>query len=197
MGGGVLNTLKNPTGSVSGAMDNPNVNKAAELLTGGGSSTLGKVLGLDGSSAPSQDWSAIQQGKLATVANQTYDMAQQYMTYYQQGKLPPDMQAQLKLLTEQTTSSIKSQFAALGLSGSTMEASALANAATEILAEKANMIQTNFTDAMSLFQVDLAALGQSTNLNISNNEIGAQQSAQTMQSIGTIGEAVGSIALAA
>lgn len=170
-------------------------------LTGGftlpGTGTSGPdPLHLFSSGGGGIDWQAIQQSKLRDLANLSNHYAKTFLTNYMSGKLPPDMQAQLDLLTSQTTASVKSTFQGLGLSGSTMEASALAYANTQIIAEKANMIQTQFDDAMQMFGVDLSALGQQNNLVMQNNEINQQQQAQTIGGIAAIGEAIGSIMMA-
>lgn len=162
------------------------------VVSAGGNKTLGtKLFGFGVDNTPG--FKQIQQKSLENLTAQSGDLATKFMDNYNKGILPPDMQAQLDLLTSQSMSSIKSTFWSLGLAGSTMEASAIAYAKTQILAQKADMIQQQFNDATAMFQVELSSLGMGTNLSIANSQISAQQQSQGLQSIGEIGAAIGDI----
>jgi len=115
---------------------------------------------------------------LATNAAQLNAQGQQLQTYLQTGTLPPGAQASINQAVAASQASIRSQYASMGMSGSSAEAQDLANAQT------AGATQANQM-AMSLMNTGIQETNMSDQLyqNIMNESM--QQDNQLSSAIGT------------
>lgn len=139
-----------------------------------------------------------QQGQLTGIAGTAAAQAKQQNATGQTleqplvtGQLPPAQQAEVDQATQSAIGTIKSRYAAMGLSGSTMEASAIGAAQ-----QNAQVIQANIESQM--FQQGATAVSQATqDLNLQDTvyaqimEAQVQQDAALQQSIGQFAAALG------
>lgn len=112
------------------------------------------------------------------------DTANQALQEYAAGTISPSQQAAIDDWTQQASAQLKNAYAKMGLTGSSMEASALAQIAQKGAADKAQFVQQNFSNAMQ-------ALGLANNVysGITQSEL---QSSQGMQNALTaLGQALG------
>lgn len=92
-----------------------------------------------------------QEQAIKDMASRNDAQSQQLMTYLQTGTLPPGAQAGLDQGARAAKASIRSQYAGLGLSGSTMERDALANVDERVKAQgfsiAANLLQSGLKES--------------------------------------------------
>lgn len=93
------------------------------------------------------------EGQLRNLAGQTGDQALAMESYIQTGKLPTGLQAAIDQSTKANEAEIRSRFAGMGLSGSTMESQALSSIRENAAATAAKIATNLFQQGISLSQL--------------------------------------------
>lgn len=127
------------TNSVINAIKNPSVSSIGSALL----NNLGPIISgaglLTAANKSTQDLP--QQTPLVGQAQQLGTQGQQLLNNLNTGQLPPGADTALNLALHDEQARIRSQYASMGLSGSTMEAQALNDASQRAEAQKFNQIQ--------------------------------------------------------
>lgn len=201
-----LPTDLNPAAGAAAAASSPAAGGGLSSLFPAGSGNLAAILGLGlgGQLLAPSLMNALglnkvpQQGALESIAKQAQGLGasqQAYGTSLEQplatGVLPAPQQAQVDQALESANAVTKSKFANLGLSGSTMEAEALAQ-------NQQNSLAVQATIETQMAQTGQAAIGDAVSaLGIQDSTIGQIMNAQVaqdtalQQSIGQFAAAVG------
>ncbi len=162
-------------GAAAGGAVGAGVSGAGGGTTGGGGSTLSKVLASPtvksvesaaptvlGAASLAQE-AALQkqalglQSQAISAQQPALQAANKALQEYAAGTLSGPQEAAIGQWTDQATAQVKQAYANMGLSGSSQEASALAQVQQQAEAQKAQYIQQNFSNAMQ-------ALGLSANV---------------------------------
>ena len=104
-----------------------------------------------------------QSGMLKNVAGQTYGAGQQEVQAAQAGQLPPGMEQQFDQQLAAQIAAIQANYAAKGLSGSSMEQQDIAAAQNQIQAQKQQELQTYLQQGLNTLGTagsDYAAIGE-------------------------------------
>jgi hypothetical protein len=109
------------------------------------------------------------QEQLQALANSLTKQSQQLTSTALNTALPPEAQAQLEQARSSATAGIRSQFARMGLSGSTMEAQALAGVQQQIAAQGFTIMQQLMQQGMSAAQAADQMLAQIMSSNVSRD----------------------------
>lgn len=111
-------------------------------------------------------------GQINTTANQLSAQASQLQSYISSGNLPPGAMEAVNSATQSAKASVRSQYASMGLGGSTQEASALSNidrqASQQIFSIAHSLLTTGINEAGLSAQLYEAILGQT---NAQNKEL--------------------------
>jgi hypothetical protein len=122
-------------------------------------------------------------GAVQQTAGQEAALAGNLLQPLQTGQVPPGAQSMLDQLSTSMKSKVQSQYASLGLSGSTMEAQDLAKVDQTVAANKWNIIN-------SLISTGTQELGASGTLDQASMNAQIQQDAKMQQAISTFAAAL-------
>ena len=103
------------------------------------------------------------------------------------GTVTPAQQATINAWTQNAIATVKQYYAQQGLSGSSMEASAINNVMMQAQSQTQNIIQANYTQGMAL-------LGASNTGNVAVANANIAQDTATQQMLANLAKAVGSSA---
>lgn len=113
--------------SVSQFLSNPSLKSAGNILTSNPATVLGLGgLAYEAATQPKLPSTSALVGDLQGQANQLSAQGSSLMSFINNGTLPPGAMSIVNSATQAAKARVKSQYAGLGLSGSTAEASALA-----------------------------------------------------------------------
>ena len=159
--GGATDSAGAATGGATGQnslqkfLANPSFSSAGNILTSNpGALLAGAGLGVD---ALKQGQTLKGQNNISSIAGQEQQQGQQLETYLQNGTLPPGLQAGLAQASKAAEASIRSQYAARGMSGSSAEAQDLANLQSTVESQGAQM-------AMQLLNTGISETGMAAGL---------------------------------
>ncbi|MGH9697954.1 MAG: hypothetical protein ACRD52_00675 [Candidatus Acidiferrales bacterium] len=148
--GGILGSLGSDIKSVLNSSITTGIEKAAPLIVGGAQIYQAGAL----------QKQALEQQKATEAALQpSIDVANQALQTYAAGTISEPQQASISQWQEQATAQVKNAYANMGLSGSTQEASALAQITQQAEAQKNTYVQQNFSDAISALGLSTTAFG--------------------------------------
>lgn len=130
-------------------------------------------------------------GPVTSQARNLTGLGNQALSAEQSGNIPGGYEAALNEAQSSAEAQIRSQYAALGLSGSTMESQALAQVPQQIAAEKANIIST-------LAQQGLSEMGMADTLDLASMQAQMQQQQELENAIASFAASLagGSVAKA-
>lgn len=170
---GATNGAAAPAGnSIGNFVDNPSLGTLGTAVSNNSALLLGgAALGYDAIRANSPPAGL---SNISTEANQLSAQATQLQSYLQNGTLPPGVSTSLHQAGQQAAATIRSQYAARGMSGSSAEAADLANVQNTIVSQGANI-------ATQLLQTGISEAGLSSQL----YEAIMNESIQSDQQLGT------------
>lgn len=152
-----------PGNSIANLISNPTLGNLGHAL--GSNATLllgGAALGYDAIMGNQQPKGEAQ---IESTAGQLSAQSQQLENYLTSGTLPPGVQTSLNQAAQQATATIRSQYAARGMSGSSAEAADLANVQNTIVSQGANiamqLLQTGVSEANLASQLYGTIMNQS------------------------------------
>lgn len=149
--------------SVSNFLEKPGLGTLGTAVSNNSALLLGgAALGYDAIKANSPPAGL---SNISTEANQLSAQATQLQSYLQNGTLPPGVQTSLHQAGQQAAATIRSQYAARGMSGSSAEAADLANVQNTIVSQGANiatqLLQTGISEAGLSSQLYEAIMNES------------------------------------
>ena len=101
------------------------------------------------------------------------------------GTVTPSQQASINAWTQNAIATVKQYYAQQGLSGSSMEASAINNVMMQAQSQTQNIIQANYTQGMAML-----GASNTSNVAVANANIAQDTATQTM--LANLARAVGS-----
>ncbi len=114
----------------------------------------------------------------------------QLQSYLTSGNLPPGVNASLDVATNSAIASIKSQYASLGMSGSSAEAEDINNVMLEKQAQGSQIALSLYQQGTSEITSALGAFGEEANIYSQLMDVGIQQNAELGQAISSFAAAL-------
>jgi hypothetical protein len=153
------------TSSVGKFAENPSLHGFGDIISSNPAAVVGALgLGYEALSQPKVPGVSETTNALKGQADQFAAQGAALEGYLNTGKLPPGVQSSVDNATAAAKATLRSRFAAMGLTGSTGEASALAqvdqNAATQVFDIANNLLQTGIKESGLSADIYKSLLGQ-------------------------------------
>lgn len=164
-GGGAAGALGGPTSSIGKFAHDPSLKSFGNILTSNPGTVVGALgLGYEALTKPSLPDTSALVGGLKSQADALSAQGSQLQSFINTGTLPAGAQAAVSQATQSAKAAIKSQYAQLGLSGSTSEATALAGvdrqAAGQVFDIANSLLQTGIKESGLSAEIYGQILGQ-------------------------------------
>lgn len=178
-----LGTLKNVASGVGDALSSPAV-RGLESAAAFAVPTI--LAGKEIQNQANLQGQALKEQNQAvnTVAQPASNVGEQALQQYAAGTISAPQQSSIDQFTQQAQAQVKQAYANMGLSGSSQEASALAQVDQQAQTQKQQYVQQNFSNAMSALGLSAQVYG-----GISQSQLQTSQGMQ--QALAALGQALG------